>query len=127
MRAAALASWLLASQVCALNLDRLFQTKPKAKVRSEFEELLDAVCTRALIALGVTHNALGVTQPELKPWRARKVKYLKFHYHPWKESWKERFRDPTTEDTVHLYGIPRYRFKPDRTAVTGSRSALVVP
>ena len=45
-----------------------------------------------------------------KPWRASKVKHLKYHYRPCKESWKERLLVDGDDDTVYLYATPDTRF-----------------
>ena len=42
---------------------------------------------------------------EGKPWRAPKIKNLKYIYRPWKDSYLERFRDEE-DDTVCLYSLP---------------------
>ena len=49
-----------------------------------------------------------------KPWRAGKTKYLTYEYLPWKDSWKERYRN-VSDDTVSIYTIPEYRLPGDRT------------
>jgi hypothetical protein len=45
---------------------------------------------------------------DYKPWRAPKVKNLKYIYRPWKESWQERYRNETDE-TIYLYGVSEFR------------------
>jgi hypothetical protein len=42
-----------------------------------------------------------------KPWRAPKVKNLKIVYRPWRDSWKERYRDEDDE-TIYQYSLMRY-------------------
>jgi uncharacterized protein (DUF1499 family) len=49
-----------------------------------------------------------------KPWRAGKTKYLTYEYLPWKDSWKERYRN-VSDDTVSIYTIPEYRLPGDKT------------
>lgn len=43
-----------------------------------------------------------------KPWRANKIKHLPITYRPSKESWRERYWDPS-DDTIFLYSQPKFK------------------
>ena len=73
-----------------------FGPKPVEVVKSEDDELLDYL--------------------QEKPWRATKVKNLKIHYRPWRDSWKERYRKED-DDTIYLYSIPEYKSAIEKTRV----------
>lgn len=45
---------------------------------------------------------------DTKPWRANKVRHLPITYRPSKESWRERYRDPS-DDTIYLYSQPKFK------------------
>ena len=87
------------TQVHESFIDKLiskFSPKPYVPEKSEDDELLDYL--------------------EDKPWRATKVKNLKIHYRPWKDSYKERYRTEN-DDTIYLYSIAEYKSFLEKTRV----------
>lgn len=72
---------------------------PKAK-QDEYEKTEDDIKRESL---------------ETKPWRDTKVKYLKYIYRPWKESYRERYLGAAYDhDCVYMYGIKENRILSDR-------------
>ena len=73
-----------------------FERKVDKELKSDTEELLDFV--------------------DYKPWRAPKIKNLKYHYKPQKDTYQERYRTED-DDTVYLYALPSFRTGWDKTRV----------